>query len=169
MRAERISVLILWGIGILLTGAAIVYGLVVATVAVVKLAAAVVAASMGLVLAILNHALARLKEAEMEQLRRKEENYKEIVSLLGDYIRDPETHRDKLATASLLSWVVGSSDVVHKAVAFIDSSSPEDRATSLEKLLIAMRADLGLASASLMNLSVRSHFPPVESRRPGHL
>jgi hypothetical protein len=184
MKIERVAFSMLWGVFLLIAAAAVIYGLLAATDAIVKLAVAVIAAAVGIVTALLNHSLNRLKEQEMEQRRRKEENYKAILALLGDYIRSPTEHRDKFASANLLSWVVGSPDVVKKTMAFLstrdrdantggrDSAAgppPESKADLLKQLLLAMRSDLGLPASDLGQSSVTALFPPVQPKAVGHL
>ena len=189
MKFERVAFILLWGIFFLIAAGAVIYGLLVATDAIVKLAAAVVTAAVGIVVALLNHSLNRHKEQEMEQRRRKEENYRAILSLLADYIRSPTENRDKLASANLLSWVVGSPDVVKKTMAFLSAGSPEtdtggrgsaagpppvpmaavSKADLLKHILLAMRSDLGLPASDLGESSLTVLFPRVQPKQSGHL
>lgn len=185
MRSDRVAFIILWGVFFSIAVGAVIYGLFAATEALVKLAVAVVVAAVGIVTALLNHSLNRLKEQEMEQRRRKEENYKVILAQLGDFIRRPSQHRDKLASANLLSWVVGSPNVVKKTIAFISSGSNGSKSSAqetgsssshgslsaplLKELLLAMRDDLGLPAGDLKESSIGILFQPVPASEPGHL
>jgi hypothetical protein len=185
MKSDRVAFSLLWGAFLIIASGAVVYGVLVATDAILKLAVAVIAAAAGIITALLNHSLNRLKEKELEQRRRTEENYKEILGQLGSYIRNPPDYRDRLASASLLSWVVGSPTVVKKTIAFLDIAEGEaDKAVQeakegdkkpvrkselLRDLLLAMREDLGLPPGDLGQSSISGLFPRVKKEELGHL
>jgi hypothetical protein len=155
--------------------AATCYGLVVLTDAVVKMAVAVIAGTAGIMAAILTHTfqqmrehemerLHRMRELEMERLHQKEKNYALIIERLGEYLREPEAKGDYFTSAHLLTWVVGSPEVVKLTLEFMTARNPE----TLKRLLIQMRSDLNLPTDMLMDVTTQKLFPiPPSPKLPG--
>ncbi|MDC8012932.1 hypothetical protein [Tahibacter soli] len=183
---DRIAFLVGWGLALLVGGGAVLYAMVTLSDNIVKLAVAVLAAAAGIATAIVAHSLNRVREIEAEQRRRKEENYKSILALVGQYVRNPKGHRDAMASANLGSWIVGSKEVVRLTIEFLDPYSqiyfvfrdefhqfpPEpvslrDPAEILHDLLLQMRLELGLEWFRSDDRAVRALFPPPEPDSAG--
>ncbi len=177
MNAERVGITSLWTVFTGLAGLAVVYGILQAAPAIATIAAAVIAAAAGIMAAILNHTLTQLREQETERNKRKQENYRMILNEFATYIRAPADHRDLIASANLLSWVVGSPGVVQKTIAFLNAPDTEvghdgvikSKADLLRDLLLEMRRDLGMSEQGLETASVKGLFPAIPTPRKGTL
>jgi hypothetical protein len=167
----RLDVGILWGLFVLVAVAATLYGLKVVTDSVSKIVVAVITGAFGIMVAIATHALAELREREMEAWRKKQERYAGILERLGAYVRDHEQNNDAFATAVLQSYIVSAAPVIAKVRVFIDHRTAE----SLDGVVIAMRADLALAPIDAGSRSTpapgdftRALFPvPAPVKLPG--
>jgi hypothetical protein len=177
MTAERLGITSLWTVFTAFAGLAVVYGILQAAPAIATIAAAVIAAAAGIMAAILNHTLTQLREQETERNKRKQENYRMILDQLATYIRAPAEHRDLIASANLLSWVVGSPGVVQKTIAFLnvpETGVVQDRivkskADLLRDLLLEMRRDLGMSEQGLEKASLEGTFPAIPTPPKGTL
>lgn len=165
MNTERLGVVVLGVVCAVLAVYAIFYGIVQAAPTIATVAAAVIAAAAGIIAAIVNHTLTELREQELERNRRMQDNYRMILDKLGEYLREPAAHRDKIASANLLSWVVASPAVVMKTIQLlkIEEEKPQttDKAEVLKELLLLMRQDLGMSEDKLKDasVSVKGLFP----------
>lgn len=158
--------LLLWIVFALIAVAATFYGLVILTDAVVKMAVAVIAAAAGIMTAILTHTLQQMREQDMERLRKKQENYALIIGKLGAYLRNPEENGDDFTSAHLLSWVVGSPEVVKLTLQFMGAKNVD----TLNKLLMQMRSDLKMQIDSLVDTTTKDLFPELPPpKTPGAL
>lgn len=182
---NRVAFIVGWGLALLVGGGAVLYAMVTLSDNIVKLAVAVLAAAAGIATAIVAHSLNRLREIEAEQRRRKEENYKSILALVGQYVRNPKDHRDAMASANLGSWIVGSEDVVRLTIEFLDPylrfyrnfpephyddrpKVPRDPPEILHDLLMQMRLELGLEWFRSDDRAVRALFPPPPPDSSGY-
>jgi hypothetical protein len=162
---DKLGIALLWMVFTLVAVAAAYYGFVVLTDAVAKMALAVIAAAAGIMTAIVTHTLQQMREREMERLRKRQENYVQIVERLGAYLRDPEQKGDDFMSAHLLTWVLGSPEVVNLTLEFM---AKQDDLT-LNRLLIQMRSDLNMPATGLSSLSTQGLLaaPPAQKPRGG--
>ena len=148
---ERNAILLLWATFLFVAAGATYYGLVIVADSAARILVAVVAASAGIMTAVVSHSLQRLRELELERLRKREDNYANIVQKLAEFLRDPDGKMDDFTSLHLLTWVVGSPDVVRLTRGFMRERHHE----RLDMLLIAMRRDLHMSEEGLQSLSTK--------------
>jgi hypothetical protein len=100
---------------------------------------AIVAGFATLMAAILTHAFTQAREYDLKRRQLMQENYRQIIEMIAPYVRKPQESKDQLDTAHLLSWVVGSYEVLHATQKFVDDPDTD----RLADLLAAMRHDVG--------------------------
>jgi len=152
MKRENAAIAVLW----LLTLGVAVWAAIKTISLLAQFGPAVIAAAATLLAAILTHTLTDVRQQRMEQQKQKQSNYAELLEIAAKYVRNPSDHRDKLDTAHLYSWVVGSSEVIRATQEFTDNRDD----VALRKLLDAMREDIGLSGVP--NDVQPKVFPPPQ-------
>lgn len=105
---------------------------------------AVLSGAVTLLVAVLTHVFAQLRDQENQARQALRENYMEILGEIGSLIRD-QAANDRFSGVHLKTRVVGSKKVIEESTALIDAASnQEDRRDALIKLIQAMRKDVGL-------------------------
>jgi signal transduction histidine kinase len=141
MKRPDIAIGGLWFAALVAAAAAVIYAFVYAPSQFLQFAGALVAAAATILVAILTHAFSALREQTLEQQKQKQKNYTELLSNIGKYIRTPAATRDAFETIHLQSWIVGSPEVILATQNFLATPT----AKTLDKLLLAMRSDIGLS------------------------
>ncbi len=100
--------------------------------------------------AIIRYALEVERNAELKRIELMQENYKNIIYSLKEYIRNNGSDNDALKTVYLESWIAGSEDVVIKIKSFMDKRSKQN----LKNVLLQMRKDVGLHDEKLLDVPI---------------
>ncbi len=157
MKREDISIAVIFFIAV-----AVLLWATYETLQLIKeLGPALIAGAVTLMAAVLTHTLAQLREQRQQQQELKQSNYSELLEVAAKYVRKPSDNRDNLDKAHMLSWVVGSKEVIKATQEFTE----EQDDVALRKLLEAMRQDIGLSKVP--NALEPNVFPPQEA--PGSL
>jgi len=139
MKQEEYGIIILF---IIVVGLA-VWGFIEALYVASAYAPPVIAAFATVYIAFLNHSLAVQREDEKQQKKEKQENYKQLINIFSEIVRNPGPN-DSLDTIHLYSWVVGSENVIRSTQKFVDEKDDK----SLRELLVVMRDEIGLEKPS---------------------
>ena len=143
----------------------------------IKVAVAVIAVAGGIITAVANHTLQlekdrashalQLEKDRIEAERRaKQENYKELLSKVGDFARRQPTADDALAAAHLASWAFGDLEVLAVTNQFQVNRDRE----SMLVLLSAVRKSLQggeLPSSFVEKYNADVLFAEETATRPG--
>ena len=143
-------IVILWGIAILVIIGAVAYTLLEALKTIAPIIASIIAGSFAIAGAVLKYALEVEKSAEIKRMELMQENYKNILNKIAQYIKSKGTDADALSSAHLESWVVGSPEVIKLTQNFMDKRSN----LRLKSLLQQMRKDIGLTDKDLQKLQL---------------
>ncbi|MFX1563273.1 MAG: hypothetical protein ACFFDP_08190 [Promethearchaeota archaeon] len=123
-----------------------VWLLQVAAVIVKELAGAVLALGTGLILAFVKHQLTvekerqsreeiARKEREHHELITKQENYRHLLSNIGNFVRNPEKKDDPLVSAHLGSLAFGDKEVILATNKFLKEPEKQENLINVLKAI----------------------------------
>ena len=92
----------------------------------------------------MTHAFTEIRNQHIAQTKEKQKNYEQLISHIGQLIKNPKAIGNEFAKVHLQSWVVGSPDVILKTKTLMKADNAEKKNKALTDLLFAMRKDLGL-------------------------
>jgi len=139
-----------------------------------QIVAAIIGA-IGAVIAVLFTATSNQYETRKQrQHQLKQENYKELINNLVEYIHKPKDNERALAKTLFSSWTVGSQDVVISTQELINSVR-EDKSNevyikidsgSVKKILLEIRKDLEFDCDKLKETTLKGAFSTPNPPNP---
>ena len=173
MKNERLAGAVIWAVILALSIWAVAYAMTALIETAVKVAIALIPPLLSIAGAVLTQAYQRAREFDIEHLKRKQNSYADIISLLSAYVRDPKKKNDEFATVFLRSWILCEDEVALAIYRFMNERS----ADRLDAVIRSMRNDIGLHGdivghdESWKSIKVTSAglFPPPPPKEEGSL
>ena len=137
----------------------------VAIRAITDMAVAIISATTLIFGGILTHTLTQIREQRLQQERLMQENYKAVIEKIDEVIRKTSYTSDDFSKVHLVTWMVGSVDVIRSTQLLMQASEPAKKGSALNEMVIAMRKDIGL-SPTPKDLTISNVFL---KRDEGHL
>jgi hypothetical protein len=106
----------------------------IAAEAFAKIAVAIIGAAAVIMGTTLKYSFELKKERNHQEWLVKQENYKELLSKIGDFVREKPGAVDSLTSSHLGSWAFGDLSVMTSTNAFIKSKSRDDLLTLLRNI-----------------------------------
>jgi hypothetical protein len=156
------ALVVLWGFILFTTAYFIIEGLKVITEPLSKVIVAVLTGLFVLIGAYLTHVLANQREREVEQIRRKQERYAQILEGLVPYIRSKGAKADEFAVPVLHAYVVGEKRVASAIACFLNKRTSEN----LDAIIRSMREDLGMENLE-EGTTTKNLLPEPKHDEPG--